>query len=199
MLVVHPSLPVHSLADLLKLAKEKPASSRSEPRARVRRAHLCAELLSTLTGIDINYIPYKGSAPALTDMLGGQVSIMFVDLPPALPLVREGKIRAVGSSSIARVPAAPEIVPLAEQGLPGYEAGGWLMFAAPAATPPDVVNKLHAEMKAITATPEIQQRLTGMGLVPIDSPPVGELKVYVKSEIERWGKVIRAAGLAESE
>jgi len=99
----------------------------------------------------------------------------------------------------ARVPVAPELVPLAEEGVPGYDAGGWLMFVAPAHTPTQIVNKLHAEMKGITATPEIQDRFKGMGLVPIDSPPVEQLRHYVKSEIERWGKVIRAAGLAESQ
>ena len=152
-----------------------------------------------MTGIDITYIPYKGTAPAVTDFLGGQVPAMFVDLPPVLLLIREGQMRALGVTSIARVPVAPELVPLAEAGVPGYDAGGWLMFVAPANTPTEIVNKLHAEMKSITATPEIQERFKGMGLVPIDSPPVDKLQLYVKSEIERWGKVIRAAGLAESQ
>jgi tripartite-type tricarboxylate transporter receptor subunit TctC len=198
-LVVQPSLPVHSLADLIKVANEKPGHLAFGTAGQGSPAHLCAEYLRSVTGIDITYIPYKGTAPAVTDFLGGRVAAMFVDLPPVLPLIREGKMRALGSSSIARVPAAPEIAPLAEMGVPGYDAGGWLMFAAPAATPSDIVNRLHAEMKAITATPDMQQRFTGMGLVPKDSPSVDQLKLYVKSEIERWGKVIRAAGLAESQ
>ena len=102
-------------------------------------------------------------------------------------------------SSSTRVPAAPEIPPLAEAGLPGYDAGGWLMFVAPANTPTEIVSKLHGELKAIAASPEIRQRFAGMGLIPIDSPPVEALQAFVQSEIVRWGKVIRAAGIAGSE
>jgi tripartite-type tricarboxylate transporter receptor subunit TctC len=198
-LVVQPSLPVHSPADLIKLAKDKPGHLAFGTAGVGSPAHLCAEYLRGLTGIDITYIPYKGTAPAVTDFLAGQVPVMFVDLPPVLPLIREGKMRALGVSSIKPVPTAPEIAPLAQAGLAGYDAGGWLMFAAPVATPKEVVAKLHAEFKAITATPDIQQRFTGMGLVPIDSPPVESLQRYVVSEIERWGKVISAAGIAASQ
>jgi tripartite-type tricarboxylate transporter receptor subunit TctC len=195
-LVVQPSLPVRSVADLIKLAKEKPGHLAFGTAGTGSPAHLCAEYLRGVTGIDITYIPYKGSAPALTDFLAGHVPVMFVDLPPALPLIREGKLRALGVSSAAAVPAAPEILPLAQVGVPGYDAGGWLMFVAPAATPKDVVAKLHSELKGIT--PDVRERLSGMGLVPIDSPPVEKLQLYVVSEIERWDKVIRAAGIAES-
>jgi tripartite-type tricarboxylate transporter receptor subunit TctC len=198
-LVVQPSLPVHSLADLIKLAKDKPGHLAFGTAGIGSPAHLCAEYLRGITGIDITYIPYKGTAPAMTDFIAGHVPVMFVDLPPALPQIREGKMRALGVSSIASVPAAPEIPPLAQGGVPGYDAGGWLMFAAPAATPKEIVAKLHSELKGITATADIQQRFTGMGLVPIDSPPVENLQRYVVSEIERWGKVIRAAGIAASQ
>jgi tripartite-type tricarboxylate transporter receptor subunit TctC len=198
-LVVQPSLPVRSATDLIRLAGERPGHLAFGTAGIGSPAHLCAEYLRGLTGIDITYIPYKGSAPAITDFLGGQVPVMFVDLPPALPLIRDGRMRALGLSSAVRAAAAPEIPPLAEAGIPGYDAGGWLMFAAPSATPGEVVRKLHAELKAITATPDIEQRFTTMGLVRIDSPAVDALKGYVRSEIERWGKVIRAAGLAESQ
>jgi tripartite-type tricarboxylate transporter receptor subunit TctC len=198
-LVVQPSLPVQSLADLIKLAQDKPGHLAFGTAGLGSPAHLCAEYLRSITGIDITYIPYKGSAPALTDFIAGRIPTMFVDLPPALPLIREGKMRALGVSSIAAVPAAPEIKPLAQAGVPGYDAGGWLMFAAPAGTPQEIVDKLHAELKRITATPEIQQRFTEMGLVPIDSPAVEALRRYVVSEIERWGKVIRAAGIPQSD
>jgi tripartite-type tricarboxylate transporter receptor subunit TctC len=198
-LVVQPSLAVHSLPDLIKLAKDKPGHLAFGTAGIGSPAHLCAEYLRGMTGIDITYIPYKGTAPAMTDFVAGHVPVMFVDLPPALPLIREGKMRALGVSSIASVPAAPEISPLAQAGLPGYDAGGWLMFAAPTGTPKEIVNKLHSELKSITATPEIQQRFAGMGLVPIDSPAVEQLQRYVVSEIERWGKVIRAASIAASQ
>jgi tripartite-type tricarboxylate transporter receptor subunit TctC len=198
-LVVQPAGPVRSMADLIKLAKDKPGHLAFGTAGTGSPAHLCAEYLRGMTGIDITYIPYKGTAPAVTDFLAGHVQVMFVDVPPVLPLIREGKMRALGVTSITKVPAAPEIAPLAEAGVPGYNAGGWLMFVAPANTPKEIVQKLHAEMKAITATPEIQQRFTTMGLVPIDSPAVDKLQLFVKSEIERWGKVIRSAGLAETQ
>ena len=198
-LVVQPSLPVQSLADLVKLAKDKPGHLAFGTAGVGSPAHLCAEYLRGVTGIDITYIPYKGTTPAVTDFLAGQIPAMFVDVPPVLPLIREGKMRALGVSSIKPVPAAPEIAPLAQAGVPGYDAGGWLMFAAPAATPKEIVAKLHSELKAITATPDIQQRFTTMGLVPIDSPPVENLQRYVVSEIDRWGKVIRAAGIEASQ
>jgi tripartite-type tricarboxylate transporter receptor subunit TctC len=198
-LVVQPSLPVNSVADLIKLAKDKPGHLAFGTAGVGSPAHLCAEYFRGVTGIDITYIPYKGTAPAVTDFLAGHVPTMFVDVPPVLPLIREGKMRALGVSSIKPVPAAPELVPLAQAGVSGYDAGGWLMFAAPAATPKEIVAKLHAEFKGITATPDIQQRFTGMGLVPIDSPPVENLQRYVVSEIERWGKVIRAAGIEASQ
>jgi tripartite-type tricarboxylate transporter receptor subunit TctC len=198
-LVVQPSLPVNSVADLIKLAKDKPGHLAFGTAGVGSPAHLCAEYFRGVSGIDITYIPYKGTAPAVTDFLAGHVPVMFVDVPPVLPLIRDGKMRALGVSSIKPVPAAPELVPLAQAGVPGYDAGGWLMFAAPAATPKEIVAKLHTELKGITATPDIQQRFTGMGLVPIDSPPVENLQRYVVSEIERWGKVIRAAGIEASQ
>jgi tripartite-type tricarboxylate transporter receptor subunit TctC len=198
-LVVQPSLPVQSVADLVKLAKDKPGHLAFGTAGIGSPAHLCGELLRGMTGIDITYIPYKGTAPAMTDFVAGHVPAMFVDLPPALPLIREGKMRALGVTSAARVPAAPEIAPLARVGVPGYDAGGWLMFVAPANTPPEIVRRLNHELKGITVLPEIRERFTGMGLIPIDSPPVDRLQAYVKSEIARWGRIIQQAGIAGTE
>jgi tripartite-type tricarboxylate transporter receptor subunit TctC len=198
-LVVQPSLPVHSVADLIKLAKDRPGHLAFGTAGQGSPAHLCGELLRGMTGIDITYIPYKGTAPAMTDFVAGHVPAMFVDLPPALPLIREGKMRALGVTSAARVPAAPEIAPLAQVGVPGYDAGGWLMFVAPANTPQEIVRRLNHELKGITVLPEIRERSTGMGLIPIDSPPVDRLQAYVKSEIARWGRIIQQAGIAGTE
>jgi tripartite-type tricarboxylate transporter receptor subunit TctC len=198
-LVVQPTLPARTLSDLIRLAKDKPGQLAFGTAGIGSPAHLCAEYLRGMTGIDITYIPYKGSAPALTDFIAGQIPAMFVDLPPALPLIREGKMRPLGMSLMAPVPAAPDIPPLAQAGVPGYDAGGWHMFVAPAKTPKDIVNRLHSELKSITALPEIQQRFTTLGLIAIDSPSVEDLAIYAKSEIDRWGKVIRSAGIAESQ
>jgi tripartite-type tricarboxylate transporter receptor subunit TctC len=198
-LVVQPKLPAHSLSDLIALAKDKPGHLAFGTAGTGSPAHLCAEYLRLLTGIDITYVPYKGSAPALTDLIAGVVPAMFVDLPPALPLIREGKIRALGMSLMAPVSAAPEIPPLAQAGVAGYDAGGWHMFVAPANTPKQIVNRLHSELRSITALPEIQQRFKTLGLIPIDSPAIDDLAIYIKFEIDRWGKVIRSAGIAEAQ
>ncbi len=198
-LVVQPGLPVHSVADLVKLAKDKPGGLAFGTAGIGSPAHLCAEYLRSLTGIDITYIPYKGTAPAVTDFLAGQIPAMFVDLPPVLPLIREGKMRALGVSSKTAAAAAPEIVPLAQVGLPGYDAGGWLMFVAPAKTPKAIVDRLHSEFKAVAESSEIRRKFTTMGLTPVDSPPIADLQRFVTSEIDRWGRVIRSAGLAATQ
>jgi tripartite-type tricarboxylate transporter receptor subunit TctC len=196
-LVVQPSLPVHSVTDLIKLAKDNKlafaTSGAGSP------AHLQTELFKSMTGVDVTPVPYKGSAPAMTDFLSGQIPAMFVDLPPSLPLIKDGKMRALGVTSKTRAAAAPEIPPIAEAGVPGFDAAGWLLFAAPANTPKDIVAKLHAELAAVAALPEIKRQVFGVGLTPIDTPTVDKLQVYVAAEIERWGNIIRAAGIAGSE
>jgi tripartite-type tricarboxylate transporter receptor subunit TctC len=198
-LVVNPSLPVKSVADLVALAKEKPGKLAFATSGPGSPAHLQTELLKSMTGIDITLVPYKGSPPAVADFLGGQIQAMFVEFPASLQLIKDGKMRPLGVSTRARVPAASDIPPLADAGLPGFDAGGWLMFAAPVNTPKEITAKLHTELKSIGALPEVQRQISGMGLIPIDSPAVENLQLYVKSEIERWGKVIRAAGIAGSE
>jgi tripartite-type tricarboxylate transporter receptor subunit TctC len=195
-LVVNPSLPVQSAADLIGLAKEKPGQLAFATSGPGSPAHLQTELLKSMTGIDIKLVPYRGSSPAVSDFLGGHIQAMFVEFPVSLPLIRDGEMRALGVSTLTRVPAAPEIAPLAEAGLPGFDAGGWLMFAVPANTPTEIVSKLHSELKSIAALPEIKGQFTAMGLVAIDTPAVDSLQAYVKSEIDRWGKIIRAAGIA---
>jgi tripartite-type tricarboxylate transporter receptor subunit TctC len=198
-LVVNPSLPVKSVADLVALAKEKPGRLAFATSGPGSPAHLQTELLKSMTGIDITLVPYKGSPPAVADFLGGQIQAMFVEFPASLELIKDGKMRPLGVSTRARVPAASDIPPLAEAGLPGFDAGGWLMFVAPVNTPKEIAAKLHAELKSIGALPDVQRQISAMGLIPIDTPAVDDLQLYVKSEIERWGKVIRAAGIAGSE
>jgi tripartite-type tricarboxylate transporter receptor subunit TctC len=198
-LVVHPSLPVQSVPDLIKLAKEKPGQHSFATSGPGSPAHLYTELFKSMTGVEVTQIPYKGSAAALPDFLAGRVPVMFIEFPPSLPLIKEGKMRALGVSSMARVPAAPEIAPIAEKGVPGFDAAGWLMLTAPAGTPKDIVEKLHAELKAISASTDMQGRIARMGLVPIQTAPVADLQRFVKSEIDRWGKVLKQAGLAGSQ
>ena len=198
-LTVNPSLPVHSVADLIALAKQKPGELTFGSSGIGGPPHLFTELFKTMTGIEMTHIPYKGTAQAITDVVAGHVPVIFSDLAPSVPLIKDGKLRALGISSAVRFPGTPDIPPLAEVGVPGFDAVAWIMLVAPAATPPDIVAKLAADVTAIMAVPEVQQRVVDLGNIPLTSPPPAELQRYVKSEITRWGKVVEKAGLAGSE
>jgi tripartite-type tricarboxylate transporter receptor subunit TctC len=198
-LIVNPSLPVHSVSELIALAKQKPGQLTFGSSGVGGPPHLFTELLKTMTGIEMTHIPYKGTAQAMTDVIAGHVPIIFSDLAPAIPQLKAGKLRALGISSAVRFAGMPEIPPLAEAGVPGFDAVSWLALVSPAATPREIVDKLHATVKQIMAEPEVQQRFVDLGNIPLASPPPAELRAYVKSEIVRWGKVVTQAGLAGSE
>jgi tripartite-type tricarboxylate transporter receptor subunit TctC len=198
-LVVNPALPAHSVPELVQLAKQQPGQLSYASGGPGSPHHLYTELLKSMTGIEMAHIPYKGSTPALSDIVAGHVPLMFSDIVGALPLIRDGKVRALGVSSITRVPAAPEIPTIAEAGVPGFEAVGWAMMVAPANTPQEVVNKLYAEMKGILALPDIQQQAINLGMIPVDSPSPEKQQQFINSEIVRWAKVVQQAGIAGSE
>jgi tripartite-type tricarboxylate transporter receptor subunit TctC len=198
-LIVNPSLPVHSVTDLIALAKEKPGQLSFGSSGVGGPPHLFTELLKTMTGIEMTHIPYKGTAQAMTDVIAGHVPIIFSDLAPAIPQLKAGRLRALGISSAVRFAGMPDIPPIAESGVPGFDAVSWLALVAPAATPREIVDKLHGEVKAIMAMPDVQKRFVDLGNIPLVSPPPDELRRYVKSEIVRWGDVVRKAGLAGSE
>ena len=193
-LVVNPSLPVKSVSELIKLAKEKPGSLSYGTSGPGSPHHLYSELFKSMTGIEMTHIPYKGSVPALTDVVAGHIPLMFVDLGPAQPMIKDGKVRALGVSSAVRVASLPDVAPIAEVGVPGFEAVAWQMLVAPANTPKEIVDTLYKELKAILALPEIKQRINELGMIPIDSPPPEELARYVKTEIVRWGEVVKKSG-----
>jgi tripartite-type tricarboxylate transporter receptor subunit TctC len=196
-LVVNASLPVHSVADLVKLAKEQPLNYGSGGPGAFH--HLNAELFSSMTGIKMTHVPYKGSVPALTDLVAGHIQVLFVDIGPTLELIRAGKIRTLGITTAEPAPAAPEIPPLAKAGVPGYDAAAWQMIVAPARTPQPILTRLNAEINAIVNTAEVQKQIAGLGMIPIGKGSLGELDAYVKTEAVRWGKVIRDAGIAGSQ
>ena len=198
-LIVNPSLPVHSVTELIALARQKPGQLSFGSSGVGGPPHLFTELLKTMTGIEMTHIPYKGTAQAMTDVVAGHVPIIFSDLAPAIPLLKDGRLRALGISSAVRFAGMPDIPPLAEVGVPGFDAVSWLALVAPAATPAEIVDMLHAEVKAIMAEPAVQQKFIDLGNIPLVSPPPDELRRYVKSEIVRWGKVVEKAGLAGSE
>jgi tripartite-type tricarboxylate transporter receptor subunit TctC len=198
-LVVHPSLPVHSVTDLINLAKDSPGKLSYASGGPGSPHHLYTELFKTMTGIEMTHIPYKGSAPALGDVIAGHVPLMFGDIIAALPLIRDGKLRALGVSSLTRVPAAPELPPIAEAGVPGFEGVGWVMIVAPANTPKPVVDRLHAELKAVTSLPDIRQQMINLGTIPVDSPPPEQQQAFIDAEIVRWAAVVQKAGIAGTE
>jgi tripartite-type tricarboxylate transporter receptor subunit TctC len=198
LLVVNPSLPVHSVSDLIKLAKEKPGQLSFASPGAGTSLHLLGELLKTTAGIEMVHVPYRGGAPALQDVIAGQVQLMFSDPASAVPQAKAGRVRALGVSSATRLPAAPEIPTVAEAGLPGFAMVSWQMIAAPAGTPKEIVDKLNAEIKAVMALPEIQKQVTDRGQVPMASPTPAELSAFIDTEIGRWGKIVQQAGLAGS-
>ena len=196
-LVVDPSLPVQNVADLVKLAKERSLNFGSGGVGTIH--HLNAELFSSMTGVKMTHVPYKGSTPALTDLVAGQIQVLFTDLSPSLELIRSGKIRALGVTTAESSVSAPEILPLAKVGLPGFDTAAWSMLVAPAKTPQSILNKLNAEVNVIINADEVKKRFIDLGIVPIGKGSVTEVDAYAKSELVRWSKVIRDAGIAASQ
>jgi len=195
-LVVNPALPVHSVAELVALAKQKPGELSYASTGPGSSLHLSAELFQSMTGTKMTGVQYRGAPPALADVIAGHVQLMFADTGTALAQIAEGKVRALGVSSLMRVPAAPDIAPLSEAGLPGFDSVGWLLMVAPAGTPKPVIDRLHAELKLAAALPDIHKQMIDLGTIPVDSPPPAELKGFLASEIARWGSLVEKAGVA---
>jgi tripartite-type tricarboxylate transporter receptor subunit TctC len=193
-LVVNNDLPVHSVQDFIRLAKERPGTFAYGSTGPGTPFHLYAELFGSMTGIQLVHVPYKAAVAALTDLMGGRLQVMMTDFASSLPLIREGKVRALGVTTRSRAPAAPEIAPIAELGVPGFEAAAWQMVVTPAATPKTIVDKLHAELKAIMAMPETRDQIAKIGLVPANTGSPEELQRFVEAEIARWAKVVERSG-----
>jgi tripartite-type tricarboxylate transporter receptor subunit TctC len=198
-LVVNPALPIQSVADLVKLAKEKPGQLSFGTPGPGTFHHLNGEMFKSIFGLDIVHVPYKGSAPALNDLVGGHIHMMFSDVPPALALVQAGKVRALGVTTAQRVEALPDVAPLAEVGVPGYDTASWHTVTTTGNVPTPIVDKLHGAIREIMSDPAVVQTLAKDGTLPQISPPPAELKRFVETEIVRWGKVVQQAGIAGSE
>jgi tripartite-type tricarboxylate transporter receptor subunit TctC len=197
-LVVNPSLPVHSLREFIQYALARPGQLSFASVGPGIPHHLFAEMLMSMTGIKMTHVPYKGSAPALNDLIAGHIPMMFSDIPPAIGLLQAGKLRALGVSSATRVPAIADVPAIAEAGLPDFNAAGWHMLVAPAKTPRDIVEKLHTELVGTLAQQDIKNEITQMGLLTFDNPSLQGLQDFVKSEMVLWGNIVRRAGVAES-
>ena len=193
-LVVHPSVPANTMQELIQFAKANPGKLTFASPGAGAQAHLAGELVKLTAGIDMVHVPYKGIGPALNDLLGGQVAMMFSQLSSALPHVRSGKLRAIGMASLKRSPVMPELPTIAEQGFPGFEAVSWYALMVPAGTPQEVIAKLHAETSRILKLPEVRDKLAGLGAEPVGNSPQ-ELAATIRSESARWAGVIRRQGI----
>jgi tripartite-type tricarboxylate transporter receptor subunit TctC len=196
-LVVNPALPVHSVADLVKLARERPLSYGSGGAGAFH--HLMGELFKTTLNIPMTHVPYKGTLPALNDVIAGHIQLMFSDLAPAYSLIQAGKVRALGVTTAQRAAAAPEIPPLAEVGVPGFDWAAWQSVAAPGGTPKEILAKLNGAVNAAIAEPEVVKQLVDLQFIPIGKGSPDELDRFVASESTRWAKVLQQAGVAGSE
>jgi tripartite-type tricarboxylate transporter receptor subunit TctC len=193
-LIVNKDVPVKSVADLIRYAKTNKVNYGSGGAGSPH--HLYAELLKSMAGMEMTHVPYKGSADAIKDVVAGHIQIMFSDTAPSIPLIRSGAVTVLGVSTLGRLPTAPDIVPLNEAGVPGFDAAGWFMVAGSAGTPQPIVERLHKEFKEVMGLADVQQAVSRTGVVPVVSPSVEELAKFIVSERERWGKVVKQAGLA---
>ncbi len=196
-LVVNPELPAKTVPDLIKHLKEsKSPLSYSSPGAGVAQ-HLSIEYMKKRFGLDITHVPYKNTPQSIQDIAAGHVQLGFAEAGASLPLIRDGKLRALAVSATTRLPSLPDVPPFAEAAkAPDFEAVSWHMLFAPAATPKPIVERLHKEMKKIMADPEMIKLTEKIGLIPVDSPDVAGIQKYLASEREKWGSLVKQLGLA---
>jgi tripartite-type tricarboxylate transporter receptor subunit TctC len=192
LLAAHPSVPASNVKELLALAKAKPGAITYASYGPGSSAHLTAELFKMMAHVDLLHVPYKGAAPAVNDLLGGQVNVMFADVAALLPHIKSGKLKALGIGSAKRFEGLPEVPTIAESGVPGFEAGGFLGLVAPAGTPRAVIDQLNAAARKSLAMPDVHERLLALASPPMGGTPE-EFAAYMKREVDKWARVIRAA------
>jgi len=191
--VAHPELPVRTMRELISLAKSKPGSLAFASGGGGTTSHLCGELLKTTAGIDMVHVPYKGPAPAVQDLLGGRVQVMCDNFSNVITHVRSGKLRAIALTALKRHPQAPDVPTADESGLPGFEVNVWYGFAAPAATPKPVVQKLNAEIAAALRNPAVSERMQALGLT-IVADSVEDFTRFVAAEADKMRRLVQASG-----
>lgn len=199
-LVVNPDLPAKSVPELIKLAKESATPlSYSSPGAGVAQ-HLSMEYLKQRFGVNLTHVPYRSTPQSITDIVANHVQLGFAEAGASLPLIREGKLRALAVSSATRIPTLPDVPPFAEAAnAPDFEAVSWHMLFAPAATPKPILDKLHAEMTKIMSDPEMKQKAATIGLLPIEPPSIADTETYLVSERAKWGDLVKKLGLEGSQ
>ncbi len=193
-LVAHPTLAAKNIRELVALAKQKPGQLNFASAGTGTATHLGLELLKLTAGIDVVHVPYKGGAPAVTDLIGGQVQLLWVSIPSVLPHVKAGRLRALAVSTAKRTTSAPDVPTVTESGYPGFEYSNWNALFAPAGTPQPQLRKINAQVVAALSDPAVAQRLTAQGADPAPGTPE-ELGKYMRTDHERWKKVIRTANI----
>jgi len=196
-LVVSASLPVGSVDDLIKLARQKPLSYGSGGIGSFH--HLAGALFAKMADVTMTHVPYRGSTPALNELVAGYIQVLFSDLGPALPLIKAGKVRALAVTTSQRLPSLPDIPPLDESGLPGFDAAAWQGVIARADTPRTILEGLNSELNAIVAMEDVRARLADLGMNPIGQGSLEELHEFLEADIARWARLVEEAGLAKSE
>lgn len=192
--VVNAAMPVRSVSELIAYARARPGKLSYGSAGSGAPSHLAVELLKVMTQIDVVHVPYKGMAPALTDLIGGQLQLSIPTIAGGLPLTRAGKLRALAVTGAHRSPAEPELPTVAEAGVPGYQASNWYGFAAPAQTPRAIVNKLNQEFARILAAPDVREKLLVVGMEPATTTPA-QFADFIKSEMSKWARVVKSAGI----
>ena len=193
LLVVHPSVPAKNVQELIAYAKANPGKLNFGSSGNGSSIHLSGELFKNMTGIDMQHVPYKGSAPAVTDLLGGQISMMFDNMPSAIQHEKSGKLRPLAVTTAKRSPALPNVPTIAESGVKGYEATSWFGLLAPAGTPPAIINRLNADLVKILAMPDVKKQMAEQGAEAYSETPAA-FAGFIKTETAKWAKVVKASG-----
>lgn len=193
-LVAHPSLPVRNVRELIALARRAPGKIDYASTGSGSSGHMIMELFRSMAGINITHVPYKIVGQAMTDLMAGHVSLSFGSAPGLMPYIKAGKFVPLAVAGVKRLSVLPSVPTVAESGVPGFEASTWYPVLAPAGTPPPIVDKLNAQLIAILAAADVQERLAGQGMEPVGSSPA-QLTGHLKSELVKWAKVVKAAGI----
>jgi tripartite-type tricarboxylate transporter receptor subunit TctC len=192
-LVLNPNVPYKSVQEVIAAARAQPGKLTYASSGNGTSIHLSGELFKSMAGVDMLHIPYKGSAPAVTDLLAGQVNMMFDNIPSSLPHIKAGKLRALAVTGSKRASSLPDLPTIAEAAIPGYESYVWFGVVAPAGTPPEVIKRLNAELAKAAVTPEFRDRLTGQGYDVLSTSPE-QMTASIRSEMAKWGKIVKASG-----
>jgi len=195
--ITHPSVPANNIREFVALAKKNPGKLNFGSAGSGTSTNLAGEWFKIVAGVQLTHIPYKGSAPALQDLMAGQIEVMFENLPAAIPQIQGGKVRALAVTTKVRSPSLPDLVTVAEAGVPEYEASAWFTIAAPAKVPTEIVRKLNTDMNAFLKAPEMKQRWIDLGVTPLGGTPE-EAEKFFASEREKWDRVIKTAGIRAS-